>query len=124
MSEYILEMKDITKEFPGVKALDEVSFRVKRGEIHALVGENGAGKSTLMSVLFGLYQPDSGSIKKDGRTVSINNPNEANALGIGMVHQHFKLVECFSVLDNIILGAEETQNGILRRLPFKRTLYS
>jgi len=112
--EYVIEMLNITKEFPGVIANDDVTVRLKKGEIHALLGENGAGKSTLMSVLFGLYQPERGVIKKDGKEVRINNPNDANALGIGMVHQHFKLVHNFSVLQNIILGVEETKNGFLR----------
>lgn len=112
--DYVIEMLNITKEFPGVIANDDVTVRLKRGEIHALLGENGAGKSTLMSVLFGLYQPDKGIIKKDGKPVKINNPNDANALGIGMVHQHFKLVHNFTVLQNIILGVEETKNGFLR----------
>ena len=115
MQDYILEMRNITKEFPGVKALDNVSFQVRRGEIKALVGENGAGKSTLMSVLFGLYQPEEGIIKKDGKVVSIKDPNDATALGIGMVHQHFKLVDVFTVLDNIILGAETTKCGFLQK---------
>ena len=106
MADYVIEMLNITKEFPGIKANDNVTLQLKRGEIHALLGENGAGKSTLMSVLFGLYQPEQGIIRKDGREVKINNPNDATALHIGMVHQHFKLVECFTVLDNIILGAE------------------
>jgi simple sugar transport system ATP-binding protein len=88
---------------------------LKKGEIHALLGENGAGKSTLMSVLFGLYQPEEGIIKKDGKEVKINDPNDANALGIGMVHQHFKLVECFTVLDNIILGVEPNKAGFLEK---------
>ncbi|MGM9589747.1 MAG: ABC transporter ATP-binding protein [Faecousia sp.] len=108
-------MVNITKKFPGIIANDNVTLQLKRGEIHALLGENGAGKSTLMSVLFGLYQAEEGVIKKNGEVVKINNPNDANALGIGMVHQHFKLVECFSVLDNIILGVEDTKNGILQR---------
>lgn len=112
---YAIEMVNITKKFPGIIANDNVTLQLKRGEIHALLGENGAGKSTLMSVLFGLYQAEEGVIKKDGAEVKINNPNDANALGIGMVHQHFKLVECFSVLDNIILGVEDTKNGILQR---------
>ena len=115
MSEYILELKDITKQFPGVKALDRMNFQLKRGEVHALLGENGAGKSTLMSVLFGLYQPEEGIITKDGPVVSIKNPNAANAFGIGMVHQHFKLVECFSALDNIIMGVEPTKYGLLQK---------
>ena len=112
---YAIEMVNITKKFPGIIANDNVTLQLKRGEIHALLGENGAGKSTLMSVLFGLYQAEEGVIKKNGEIVKINNPNDANDLGIGMVHQHFKLVECFSVLDNIILGVEDTRNGILQR---------
>lgn len=108
-------MLHITKKFPGIIANDDVTLRLKKGEIHALLGENGAGKSTLMSVLFGLYKPEEGIIKKDGVEVSINDPNDANDLGIGMVHQHFKLVECFSVLDNIILGAEPVKNGFLKK---------
>lgn len=110
---YVIEMLNITKRFPGIIANDNVTLQLKKGEIHALLGENGAGKSTLMSVLFGLYQAEEGTIKKDGKVVNINNPNDANALGIGMVHQHFKLVECFSVLENIILGVEDTKNGML-----------
>ena len=112
---YAIEMVNITKRFPGIIANDNVTLQLKKGEIHALLGENGAGKSTLMSVLFGLYQAEEGVIRKDGVEVAINNPNDANALGIGMVHQHFKLVECFSVLDNIILGVEDTKNGFLQR---------
>ncbi len=103
-SEYAIEMLHITKRFPGIIANDDVTLQLRHGEIHALLGENGAGKSTLMSVLFGLYQAEEGTIKKDGKEVKINNPNDANALGIGMVHQHFKLVECFTVLDNTIMG--------------------
>ena len=112
---YAIEMVNITKRFPGIIANDNVTLQLKTGEIHALLGENGAGKSTLMSVLFGLYQAEEGVIKKNGQIVKINNPNDANALGIGMVHQHFKLVECFSVLDNIILGVEDTKGGMLQR---------
>ena len=112
---YAIEMVNITKRFPGIVANDNVTLQLKTGEIHALLGENGAGKSTLMSVLFGLYQAEEGVIKKNGEIVKINNPNDANALGIGMVHQHFKLVECFSVLDNIILGVEDTKAGMLQR---------
>lgn len=114
-SEYIIEMRNITKEFPGMKANDNITLQLKRGEIHALLGENGAGKSTLMSVLFGLYKPEEGEILKNGEVVKINNPNDATALGIGMVHQHFKLVECFTVLDNIILGAEDTRFGFIKK---------
>lgn len=113
--EYVIEMLHITKEFPGIKANDDITLQLKKGEIHALLGENGAGKSTLMSVLFGLYQPEEGIIKKDGKVVTINNPNDATALHIGMVHQHFKLVDVFSVLDNIILGAEETKMGFIQK---------
>ena len=114
-SPYAIEMLNITKRFPGIIANDNITLQLKKGEIHALLGENGAGKSTLMSVLFGLYQPEEGVIKKDGQVVSIKDPNDANALGIGMVHQHFKLVECFSVLDNIIMGAEPTKCGFLQK---------
>ena len=103
---YAIEMLHITKEFPGIKANDDVTIQLKKGEIHALLGENGAGKSTLMSILFGLYQPDSGIIKKEGKEVKITDPNVATSLHIGMVYQHFKLVEVYSVLDNIILGDE------------------
>ena len=112
---YAIEMLHITKRFPGIIANDNITLQLKRGEIHALLGENGAGKSTLMSVLFGLYQPEEGIIKKDGVEVSIKDPNDANALGIGMVHQHFKLVECFTVLDNIIMGVEPTKHGLLQK---------
>jgi simple sugar transport system ATP-binding protein len=108
-------MLHITKKFPGIIANDDITLQLKKGEIHALLGENGAGKSTLMSVLFGLYQAEEGVIKKDGVEVKINDPNDANDLGIGMVHQHFKLVECFSVLDNIILGVEPTKHGFLQK---------
>ena len=114
-SEYAIEMLNITKRFPGIIANDNVTLRLKKGEIHALLGENGAGKSTLMSVLFGLYQPEEGEILKDGERVEIKDPNDANRLGIGMVHQHFKLVECFSVLDNIILGVEPNKMGFLKK---------
>ena len=115
MSDYIIEMLNISKSFPGIKANDDITLRLKKGEIHALLGENGAGKSTLMSVLFGLYQPESGTILKAGEPVKISSPNDANALRIGMVHQHFKLVEVFTVLDNIILGAEKTRWGVLKK---------
>ncbi len=114
-TDYIIEMLNIRKEFPGIVANDNITLQLRRGEIHALLGENGAGKSTLMSVLFGLYQPEQGVIKKNGQVVQINNPNDATALHIGMVHQHFKLVDVFTVLDNIILGAEDTKCGFLQR---------
>ena len=112
---YAIEMLNITKRFPGIVANDNITLQLKKGEIHALLGENGAGKSTLMSVLFGLYQPEEGVIKKDGWVVEIKDPNDANALGIGMVHQHFKLVECFTVLDNIIMGVEPCRHGFLQK---------
>jgi len=116
LEQYAVEMLHITKRFPGIIANDDVTIQLKKGEIHALLGENGAGKSTLMSVLFGLYQPEEGQIRKDGKIVEIRNPNDANALGIGMVHQHFKLVDCFSVLDNIIMGVEPTDKmGFLQK---------
>jgi len=114
-SNYIIEMVNITKEFPGIIANDNITLNLKRGEVHALLGENGAGKSTLMSVLFGLYQAEKGEIRKNGKVVKINNPNDANALGIGMVHQHFKLVEIFTVLENIILGVEPNTMGFLQK---------
>ena len=115
MSEYAIEMLGITKRFPGIIANDNITLQLKKGEIHALLGENGAGKSTLMSVLFGLYQPEEGEIHKDGKKVEIKDPNDANDLGIGMVHQHFKLIECFSVLDNIMLGAREAAEMLASR---------
>ena len=114
-SDYIIEMNHIRKEFPGIVANDNITLQLKKGEIHALLGENGAGKSTLMSVLFGLYQPEQGEILKNGKPVVIENPNDATALGIGMVHQHFKLIDVFTVLDNIILGAETTKLGFISR---------
>lgn len=109
--EYVIEMNHITKEFGNFKALDDVTLKVKKGEIHALLGENGAGKSTLMSILFGLYQAELGEIKINGEAVKINNPNDANNLKIGMVHQHFKLVHNFTVLESIVLG-RETVKGV------------
>ena len=114
MDNYVIEMLHITKEFPGIVANDDITVRVKKGEIHALLGENGAGKSTLMNVLFGLYRPESGTIRIDGKETEIRNPNEANRLGIGMVHQHFMLVDRFTVLENIVLGVEDTKRGLLK----------
>lgn len=102
----VVELKQITKRFPGIVANDSISLTLRKGEIHALLGENGAGKSTLMNILFGLYQPDEGSIEINGEPVTIDNPNKAIKLGIGMVHQHFKLVQPFTVTENIILGME------------------
>jgi len=104
--DYVVEMLNVRKEFPGIVANDDITINLKKGEILALLGENGAGKSTLMSILFGLYKPDKGQIKVNGKEVNINNPNQANELGIGMVHQHFKLVHNFTVTENIILGLE------------------
>lgn len=112
--EYVIEMNHITKQFGQFKANDDITLKLRKGEIHALLGENGAGKSTLMSVLFGLYQPEEGEILMNGRKVNINNPNDANALGIGMVHQHFKLVHNFTVLESIVLGRETTHMGVLK----------
>ncbi len=109
--EYVIEMLNIRKEFPGIVANDNITLQVKKGEIHALLGENGAGKSTLMNVLFGLYQPEKGEIKVKEKAVKITNPNIANDLGIGMVHQHFMLVQNFTVTENIILGNEPTKAG-------------
>ena len=126
--EYVIEMLHITKEFPGIKANDDITLQLKKGEIHALLGENGAGKSTLMSVLFGLYQAEAGEIRKNGQVVKIDDPNDATALGIGMVHQHFKLIDVFTVLDNIILGAETTKLeditvGMQQRVEILKMLY-
>ena len=106
MSDYVIEMLGIRKEFPGIVANDDITLQVKEGEIHAILGENGAGKSTLMSILFGLYHADRGVIRVRGREVRINSPNDANDLGIGMVHQHFQLVHNYTVTENIILGKE------------------
>lgn len=111
---YVIEMCNITKVFPGIVANDDITLQLKKGEIHALLGENGAGKSTLMSVLFGMYRPEQGRILKNGKPVEIKDPNDANHLGIGMVHQHFKLVHNFTVLQNIILGVETTKGGFLQ----------
>ncbi len=115
MENYAIEMLNITKTFSGKAANDNISIQLKKGEIHALLGENGAGKSTLMSILFGLYQADSGIIKKDGEVIKINGPKDANEYRIGMVHQHFKLVEVFTVLENIILGSETTKYGFVQK---------
>ena len=103
---YVIEMLNIRKEFPGIIANDDVTLQVKNQEVHAILGENGAGKSTLMSILFGLYQADRGTIKVRGKEVQIKNPNDATHLGIGMVHQHFQLVRNFTVTENIIMGKE------------------
>ena len=114
LAETILKMDGITKVFPGVIANDGVSFDLRAGEIHALVGENGAGKTTLMNILYGLYKPDSGSIAVKGEEIAVTNPRDAIRRGIGMVHQHFMLVPPFTVMENIILGAETHVAGVLR----------
>ncbi|QUG41142.1 ABC transporter ATP-binding protein [Psychrobacillus sp. INOP01] len=111
--DYVIEMLGIRKEFGSFVANDNITLQLKKGEIHALLGENGAGKSTLMNVLFGLYQPEAGEIKVKGKTVKVTDPNVANDLGIGMVHQHFMLVENFTVTENIILGNELTKAGVV-----------
>lgn len=108
---YEIELLNITKEFSGFYANKDISLRVKKGTVHALIGENGAGKSTLMSILFGLYAPTSGTIKVGGNSVVITNPNQASDMGIGMVHQHFKLVDCYTNLQNIVLGSEFAKPG-------------
>ncbi len=109
MSDFVLEARGITKRFPGVLANDRVNFDLRPGEIHALLGENGAGKSTLMNIIYGLYQPDAGEIRVQGRPVTIRGPHDAIRQGIGMVHQHFMLVPVFTVAENLILGAEITR---------------
>ncbi|MEN6299695.1 MAG: ABC transporter ATP-binding protein [Anaerolineaceae bacterium] len=111
----VLEVKGIAKHFPGVLANDHVDFDLKKGEIHALLGENGAGKTTLMNILYGLYKPDSGEIFKNGEPVVLNSPKDAIAIGIGMVHQHFMLIPVFTVTENIMLGDESIKNGVLDR---------
>lgn len=111
LMDYVIEMLNIRKEFPGIVANDDITLQVQKGEIHALLGENGAGKSTLMNVLFGLYKPEKGSIKVNGKEVNIEDPNVANELGIGMVHQHFMLVDTFTVTENIVLGSEPSKAG-------------
>ena len=111
--DYVIEMLDVSKKFGNFYANDHITLQLEKGEIHALLGENGAGKSTLMNVLFGLYQPDGGEIRVRGENVAITDPNVANDLGIGMVHQHFMLVENLTVTENIILGSEPTKSGMI-----------
>ena len=122
MENYAIEMLNITKTFSGKAANDNITLQLRKGEIHALLGENGAGKSTLMSILFGLYQADSGVIKKEGKVVSIRGPKDANYYKIGMVHQHFKLVEVFTVFENIILGSETTKFGFIQKKEAKEKI--
>lgn len=113
LDNYIIEMLNIRKEFPGIVANNNINLQLKKGEVHALLGENGAGKSTLMNVLFGLYQPEEGEIRVKGKPVKMTDPKVANDLGIGMVHQHFMLVEKFTIAQNIILGYEPTNKGVV-----------
>src|SRR5881296_1908766 len=108
----VLELHGITKRFPGVLANDHVDFDLRKGEVHALLGENGAGKSTLMSVLYGLYSPDEGEMRLEGEPVVIDSPKRAIELGIGMVFQHFMLVPVMTVAENIVL-ADEPRKGLL-----------
>ena len=112
---FAIEMQGITKRCGPLVANHDVALQVRKGEIHALVGENGAGKTTLMNVLFGLYQPDEGTLAINGRTVEMESPRTAISLGLGMVHQHFKLVPSLTVADNIFLGMEITRNGLIDR---------
>jgi ABC-type uncharacterized transport system ATPase subunit len=111
--EPVLEMRGIRKEFPGVVANDDVTFDLRRGEVHALLGENGAGKSTLMNILYGLYRPDAGEIRLNGKSVSFNSASDAIDSGIGMVHQHFMLIPVMTVAENVVLGTEPVKNGLL-----------
>src|SRR5436189_3539946 len=105
-------MQGIRKEFPGVVANDDVSFDVRRGEVHALLGENGAGKSTLMNILYGLYRPDAGEIRLKGEPVSFSSARDAIDAGIGMVHQHFMLIPVMTVAENVVLGTEPVRSGV------------
>ena len=111
--ELVLEMRGIRKEFPGVVANDDVSLEVRRGEVHALLGENGAGKSTLMNILYGLYKPDAGEIRMNGKPVSFGSASDAIDAGIGMVHQHFMLIPVMTVAENVVLGTEPVKDGVL-----------
>ena len=123
-SGYMIEMRHITKRFPGLIANDDISLGIKKGEIFALLGENGAGKSTLMSVLFGMYEPDKGEIYIRGEKVKITSPRHATQLGIGMVHQHFRLVSNYTVAENIILGSEPKKRllGIIPKVDIKKQM--
>src|ERR687895_1169559 len=108
----LLELRGITKQFPGVLANDHVDFELRRGEVHALLGENGAGKTTLMNVLYGLYKADEGEIFMDGKPVVFHSPRDAIQHGIGMVHQHFMLIPVMTVAENIVLATEPTKGGV------------
>src|ERR671937_806225 len=109
----VLELRGITKRFPGIVANDHVDFDLGRGEVHALLGENGAGKSTLMNVVYGLYRPDEGEIRVNGERLTMSSPRDAIALGIGMVHQHFMLIPVMTVAENIVLAQEPRHAGVL-----------
>src|SRR5579875_4183555 len=109
----VLELHGITKVYPGIVADDHVDFDLRRGEVHALLGENGAGKSTLMNILYGLTKPDEGEIVVDGKRVSFSSAKDAIESGIGMVHQHFMLIPVMTVAENIVLGVEPVRNGLL-----------
>ncbi len=109
----VLEMRGITKRFPGIVANDDVSFDLREGEVHALLGENGAGKSTLMNILYGLYHPDEGEVLIKGKPVRLGSPSAAIDAGVGMVHQHFMLIPVMTVAENIVLASEPTSNGVL-----------
>src|SRR5215213_2599649 len=119
---YAVELRGITKRFPGVVANRDIELRVRRGEVHAIVGENGAGKSTLMKTLYGMHRPDEGTVLVDGREVHFRSPADAIAAGIGMVHQHFMLADNFTVLENIVLGSEPTRGGRLDRAEGRRRI--
>ena len=108
----LLELRAITKRFPGVLANDDVNFDLRRGEVHALLGENGAGKSTLMNILYGLYRPDGGEIRLNGKPVSFSSASDAIDAGIGMVHQHFMLIPVMTVAENIVLATEPTHGAV------------
>src|SRR6476646_2371032 len=109
----VLEMRGITKAFPGIVANDNVDFELRQGEVHALLGENGAGKSTLMNILYGLYKPDSGEIHVHGKSVTFHSAKDAIGAGIGMVHQHFMLIPVMTVAENIVLGIEPSKDGFI-----------
>jgi len=119
---YAVELRGITKRFPGVVANRDIELRVRRGEVHAIVGENGAGKSTLMKTLYGMHRPDEGTILLDGRETTLRSPADAIAAGIGMVHQHFMLADNFTVLENVVLGSEPTRGGRLDRTEARRRI--